>query len=215
MNNGDEFMEPSAGRDPDRVQTDFSLTHLLTAAHEGDTQAFASVYDRTYEELRELASLYMRSVPSTDTLQPTALVNEAYLRICGRADLSPVNTREFFGIVSRAMRDILVEQARKHGAQKRGAGWTRVMLEMDHIENRPASIEVGPIQLSEALEELRRVEPDIEELIRLRFFAGLSLRAAAQLMEVPFSRVRHDWDYARAWLKSRLAADIIEQDRDE
>lgn len=195
-------------------KTHLSLTQLLDAASSGDDRAYSDVYDRAYGELRGLAALYMRSVPDSDTLQPTALVNEAYLRVRGRTDLSPSNSREFFGIVSRAMRDILVEQARKHSAQKRGAGWTRLKVEMDHIENQSCSVDISPILLSQVVEQLRELEPEIEELIRLRFFAGLSLRSIADLIGVPFSKVRHDWDYARALLKSKLVSHVAENPTD-
>lgn len=208
-------METAAGHESTDEFAEFSLTQLLSAAQKGDAHAYASVYDRAYQELHGLASWYMQSVPASDTLQPTALVNEAYLRICERTDLSPSNTREFFGIVSRAMRDILVEQARRHGSQKRGAGWTRLTIEMDSLETKSASVDVSPVQLSDAIEQLSKVEPDIEELIRLRFFAGLSLQAVSQLLEVPVSRVRQDWDYARAWLRSNLTAQLSELESDE
>lgn len=208
------YSEPFVITDSDSQNNQLSLTQLLDAARSGDECAYADVYDRTYEELRGLASLYMRSVPDSDTLQPTALVNEAYLRVSGRTDLSPTNSREFFGIVSRAMRDILVEQARKHSSQKRGAGWTRLKVDVEHLENKDPSVEISPILLSHVLEGIRGLEPEVEELIRLRFFAGLSLRSIAELFEVPFSRVRHDWDYARALLKRHLASHITENPAD-
>lgn len=181
-----------------------ALTQLLNAAYAGDQQAYQTVYDMTYDELRSLATAYMRHVPQTDTLQPTALVNEVYIRIQGRHDLSPANTREFFGIVSRAMKDIIVEQARKHQSQKRGAGWTRIALNVDHLESTPEEIDVSPLELSTLLDQLKSTDPDLDELIRLRFFAGFSLRAIATLWDCPLSQVRQSWDYAKAFLKTRI-----------
>ena len=195
---------------------EFSLTHLLTKAQAGDKQAYSAVYERTYAELRQLAHHYMRTVPGSDTLQPTALVNEAYIRISNRQDLSPTNSREFFGIVSRAMRDIVVEQARKHGAQKRGAGWTKLHLDqLGATDSGGRVLSISPILLSASLEHLRQFDPDLEELVRLRFFGGLSLRAVAQLKECSVSRVRHDWSFAKAWLMRDLSSQIDDNIGDE
>lgn len=180
------------------------LTRLIEAASSGDARAKDQLYERSYEELRGLAGLYMRRVPSTDTLQPTALVNEAYLRVASRENLSPSNSREFFGILSRAMQDIIVEQARKHGAQKRGEGWTRISVPMDDLSQERQELDVSPVALSEALTRLHETDPDLEELVRLRFFGGLGLRAVAQVLGVGLGKVRTDWDFARAWLRKEL-----------
>ena len=180
------------------------LTQLLSAASTGDERAQDALYEQSYAQLRVLAGQYMSRVPLSDTLQPTALVNEAYLRVASRERLSPQNSREFFGILSRAMQDIIVEQARKHGALKRGEGWTRITVSMDELSESSREMDVSPIALSEALARLHITDPDLEELVRLRFFGGLGLRTVAQLWEVSLAKVRQDWDFAKAWLRKEL-----------
>lgn len=188
----------------DLIKGSMELTELLSAANSGDNGARDAVYMRSYAELRSLATAYMNSVPLSDTLQPTALVNEAFARIAARHDLSPANSREFFGVLSRAMRDILVEQARRHGAEKRGGGWTRIAVPVDALPHN-ASRDISPVELARALDKLKDVDPALEELVRFRFFAGLSLRAVAKLSGVSLASVRQDWEFARAWLHKELA----------
>ena len=187
-----------------RTGPKLELTQLISAAGKGDERAQEALYERSYAELRSLAGHYMSRVPLSDTLQPTALVNEAYLRVASREKLSPSNSREFFGVLSRAMQDIIVEQARKHGALKRGDGWTRISISMDNLSEESRELEVSPIALSEALAKLHETDSELEEIVRLRFFGGLGLRAVAQMMDVSLAKVRQDWDFARAWLRREL-----------
>ena len=187
-----------------QVEPSLELTRLIVAAGNGDEHSKEVLYERSYSELRSLAAHYMRRVPMSDTLQPTALVNEAYIRIASKDTLSPSSSREFFGVLSRAMHDIIVEQARKHGTLKRGEGWTRITIQLDALSKENQELDVSPIALSEALVKLYETDAELEELVRLRFFGGLGLRTVAQLWEVSLAKVRQDWDFARAWLRKEL-----------
>lgn len=186
------------------IQCDLSLTELLTAANAGDSTAYATVYGRSYAELQSIARAYMNGVPLSDTLQPTALVNEAFARIAVRDDLSTTNSREFFGVLSRAMRDILVDQARRHESAKRGGDWSRVAIPVDEIPHFQQS-NLDIVLLDKALVLLHKVDAASEEIVRLRFYCGLSLRAIAKLQGVSLATVRQDWDYAKTWLFNELA----------
>lgn len=186
------------------TKNDLSLTELLTAATSGDSSAYDTVYGRSYTELRLIAKAYMRDVPLSDTLQPTALVNEAFARITVREDLNTTNSREFFGVLSRAMRDIIVEQARRHGSAKRGGAWSRVAIPLDELPYFEQS-EMDIIRLDSALARLHKIDEASEEIVRLRFYCGLSLRAIAKLQGISLATVRQNWDYAKTWLYKELA----------
>ena len=155
-----------------------------------------------YEELHRLAQQYFREQPSGHTLQPTALVNEAYLRLAGNAE-SWQNRAHFFGAASQAMRRILVDHARKVASQKRGSGVARVTFNEMNIEGEDPDFDL--LALDQALNALAEHDARLAEMVQLRFFTGLSIEATAKVLDISPATVKRDWTYARAWLLDRMA----------
>lgn len=174
------------------------ITMLLKAAGEGDSQAAAELLPLVNQQLREVAGARMRKIPPGQTLQPTALVHEAYLRVVGDGESDFENRSHFFFAAARAMRDILVEQARRKSRLKRGGDKQR--LSTDNLAVAIDAPAEDMLALHEALVLLEREYPRKHQLIMLRFFAGLTEAAAADIMEVDASTARRDWRFARAWL---------------
>ncbi len=184
---------------------DPQITMLLQAASEGDPQAAADLLPLVYKELRAVAEARMRQTPPGQTLQPTALVHEAYLRVVGDEDSSFENRDHFFFVAARAMRDILVEQARRKSRLKHGGGKKRVSA-----DNLAVAIEAPAtdmLALNEALEQLEHDHPRKHRLVMLRFFAGLTEAESAEIMGVDPSTARRDWRFVRAWLHRALNED--------
>lgn len=184
---------------------DKPVTQLLQAAADGDSQAAAELLPLLYAELRRLAAAWMEKTPPGQTLQPTALVHEAYLRLVGKDALRFENRRHFFFVAARAMRDILIEQARRKASRKHGGDLRRI-----DAANLVLAIEAPAedmLALDEALEELRRADEKKHGLVMLRFFAGLTAPEAAEVMGVSLSTVEREWRYIRARLHRALSAD--------
>lgn len=183
------------------------VTRILQAAADGDVQAAAELLPLVYAELRRLARARMAKTPPGNTLQPTALVHEVYMRLVGKDDPKLGRTRgQFFATAAQAMRDILVEQARRKKRHKRGGGRKRVSL--DRAE--PAEVELQwPVDdilaLDEALQKLERDEPRLVEVVKLRFFAGLTTKETAAALGVSVPTVERDWRFARTLLYTHLA----------
>jgi RNA polymerase sigma factor (TIGR02999 family) len=178
------------------------VTALLRAAQEGDPQAAMRLLPLVYDELRSLARARMAHLPPGQTLQPTALVHEAYLRLLGKADLHIESRRHFFFAAARAMRDILVEQARAKAGPKRGGSRRREALDEGVAICGPPDDEV--LALHEALDELEKQDPLKAQLVNLRFFAGMSMEEAAQVLGQSERTLHRHWRFVKAWLKSRL-----------
>ena len=155
-----------------------------------------------YEELRRLAAHRLGRIPPGQTIQPTALVHEAYMRLVGDGDAGWDGRGHFFGAAARAMRDILVERARSKGRIKRGGDRSRQELcdSLVGVEGEVFEVE----ELSEALEELATEEPRAAEVVLLRFFGGLDIEQSACAMGVSVATANRDWRYAKAWLLSHL-----------
>jgi RNA polymerase sigma factor (TIGR02999 family) len=184
-----------------RMATD--VTQLLDALRQGDAQAAEHLLPLVYAELRRLAAARMAQENPGQTLQATALVHEAYLRLVGDNGGPQWNGRaHFFGAAAEAMRRILVETARSKGRDKRGGQWQR--LELDQAEPAQGSPTVDLLDLNEALDELARIEPSKAELVKLRYFAGFTLDEAADLLGISGATADRYWKYARAWLAARL-----------
>lgn len=181
------------------------LTTLLRAAHEGSERAADDLYRLVYDELRAIARRQAARGPETESLRPTALVHEAYLRLADKDGLQISNSRHFFFALSRAMRDIVVEHARRRKALRRGGAWTRVPLSEEDGASRDVTLDA--LDLHNALEALARVDPDAERVVELRCFAGLSLRKAAEVLGTTLAVVRRDWAYGVAWLHEQMVAD--------
>ena len=179
------------------------VTRLLEAAAAGDRRAAADLLPLVYEELHQLAAARLATEKAGHTLQPTALVHEAYLRLVGGAQPQDWNGRgHFFAAAAEAMRRILVESARKKGRHKHGGGRRRLTLDnLDVVA--PAADDDLPA-VSAALDQLAAVNPRAAELVKLRFFAGLSGREAAGVLSISPRKADQVWAYARAWLLDRL-----------
>ncbi len=182
------------------------LTHLLSAIEQGDPHAAGQLLLLVYEELRKVAAEKMANERPGQTLQATALVHEAYLRLVDVKEAQHWNSRaHFFAAAAEAMRRILIDRARHKQSRKAGGGRRR--LELDDIE--PALEENGDrlLALDEALRQLEVEDPRKAELVKLRFFAGLTLEHAAAALGVSTSTAEKDWAYARSWL--RVAVDRL------
>lgn len=172
------------------------VTRLIAAAGGGDRAAFDRLYAAVYAELRRMAAGRMRQERRAVTLQPTALVNEAWLRLAGAAD-GFGNRAQFFFAAGESMRRILVEYARRRLAAKRGGGLEAVTLSGLELA---ANGEADVLEVDEALQRLERERPRLAQLVTLRFFAGLSIEDAAAAMGISPATAKRDWSFARAWL---------------
>ncbi|MFO0808942.1 MAG: ECF-type sigma factor [Gemmataceae bacterium] len=175
------------------------MTRLLEAAALGDRQAAAELLPLVYDELRKLAYARMASERPDHTLNATALVHEAYLRLVG--DQQFEGRGHFFAAAAEAMRRILVENARRKSAEKRGGGRVQVNL-ADHQPATRANSDI--LAVDEVLEQLAAEEPQVAELVKLHFFAGLTLDDAATALGVAPRTAYRNWQFARAWLFRRL-----------
>lgn len=176
------------------------VTRILSAIEQGDPHAAEQLLPLVYDELRRLAAAQMAREKPGQTLDATALVHEAYLRLVGDQHFD--NRRHFFAAAAEGMRRLLVENARRKNRQKRGGGRQRLDLE-DLAVAAPESDE-RLLALDEALKRLAAVEPQKAELVKLRSFAGLSLDAAADLLGISPSTADRWWAYARAWLRVEI-----------
>ncbi|MHC4991505.1 MAG: ECF-type sigma factor [Planctomycetota bacterium] len=175
------------------------VTELLSSVAADEPGAAERLFPLVYEELRRLAGARMARERSDHTLQPTALVNEAYIRLIGEGDPGFSERRHFFAAASEAMRRILIEHARAHGRVKRGGARRRQELR-DHdaaVTHEPGNL----LALDEALRELEREDPRMAEIVKLRFFVGLSAAQAAEALGVTRRTVLREWATARAWLR--------------
>jgi RNA polymerase sigma factor (TIGR02999 family) len=175
------------------------VTGLLTAAAD-DPAAAARLYEIVYAELRSLAATALRREFHAHTLQPTALVSEAYLRLAPSDGWE--NRAHFFGAAAQAMRRVLVDYARHRNAAKRGDGAVRVTL--TGLDLPAATQDVDVEALDDALRELRGEEPRAEQVVTLRYFAGLSVDETAEALAISPATVKRDWEFARSWLYARL-----------
>ncbi len=178
---------------------------MLEAVEQGDPKAAEELLPLVYEELRKLAAHKMASQPPGQTLQPTALVHEAWLRLVGKHEARFADRTHFFAAAARAMRCILIANARRKHSQKHGGGWERVAIEpMQLAEPLPSE---DLLALDEALTELARLDPPAAELVQLRFFAGLTQQQAAEVLGLAPRTADRTWAHARAWLFQRIAPD--------
>ena len=159
-----------------------------------------------YDDLRRLALAQMRHQPADHTLQATALVNEAYLKLVKRTDLDVSEPRALLVLVSQAMRQVLVDHARAKQASKRGGGWNRITLsDATPLSNDLKEVDI--LALEEALTELAALSPENAQLVELRFFGGLNEERAAEVLGVSRRQASRQWRTVRAWLSSKLRED--------
>ena len=183
---------------------DHSITQLLAKWGSGDKAALDELIPLVYDELRKLAASYLRRKPGTHTLQATALVHEAYVRLAGQDGVSMQHRAQFFGLAAKVMRDILVDHARRRLATKRGG--QQLLLSLSQAERFSHKPEVELVALDDALKELATTNPQHSRVIELRFFGGLTIEETAQVMTLSHATTERYWSFARAWLRRELAA---------
>jgi RNA polymerase sigma factor (TIGR02999 family) len=181
------------------------VTQILTAIERGDAQASEDLLPLVYDELRRLAELRLAQEPSGQTLQPTALVHEAYLQLVGDGQTPRQweSLGHFFGAAADAMRRILIDNARRKKSLKRGGHRRRLDLELGELAGTTAADEL--LALDEALQQLAEVDARAARLVSLRYYAGLTLEEAARALEISPTTAKRDWAYARGWLNLKLA----------
>ena len=180
------------------------LSHLLQRWSDGDSEALDQLMPLVYGELRRMARRYMGQQPAGHTLQTTALIHEAYLRLVGQEEKRWENRAHFFGVAAQAMRHILMDYARTQNRAKRGGGALQVSLDeaLTFCTERSAEL----VALDDALTELAKLDERQSRVVELRFFGGLSIEETAEVLNVSAGTVRRDWSLARAWLHRELAA---------
>ena len=187
---------------PEQTPDQRALVDLITRATQAGGSSTEELSDILYKELRRLARAYMHRERREHTLQPTALANEAYLRLIGGADLNWQGRAHFLAIAARTMRIILVDHARKRGAQKRGGDRERVPLQ--EAIDALGTPDLDVLDVEEALTELRELDARKVEVVEMRFFGGMTAKDIATVLGISPATVQDDWYAARAWLRARL-----------
>jgi RNA polymerase sigma-70 factor (ECF subfamily) len=184
------------------VDGPIDVATLLGELDVGNDKAVAELVVSLYSELRRLASRYLQRERREHTLQTTALVHEAYLRLAGQREVHWKNREQFLGVAAQLMRRILVDYSRGHDAQKRGKGFEKVFLEEAAGVSKEKPTDV--VALDEALNRLAEFDPQQAQLVELRFFGGLSIEEAAGVLGVSRTTVKRNWNLAKAWLAREL-----------
>ena len=185
------------GRSPSRV------TQLLLDWSDGDARARAEVLPLVYDELRRLAALYLLRERHDHTLQPTALVHEAYLRLVDQRQVNWRNRAQFVGLAAVMMRRILVNYARDRAAGKRGGDLQKVPLSDADEPGTPQDVDV--IVLHDALDQLSAIDPRKSRIVELKFFGGLTTNEIAEVLQLSPATIERDWSFARAWLYDAIS----------
>lgn len=185
------------------MQPTSEITDLLRAWNEGASDALDRLLPMIYQTLHKIAVNHMRRERTNHTLQPTELVSEAFLRLSRGVDVEWKNRAHFYGVASRAMRQILVEHARSHNRDKRGAGVTHVTL--SQALNRPNENETLELtHLDDALKSLERFAPRQCRIVEMKFFGGLNVEEISAVLEISPATVKREWSVARKWLYREL-----------
>lgn len=179
------------------------MTLLLTAWRNGDTSAADQLMPLIYDELHRSAARAMRGESTGHTLQPTALVNEAYLRLVDQSRAVWQNRAQFFGVAAQVMRRVLVDHARARLSEKRGGGARAITLDDLRDASLPP-IDVDILDLNEALEKLAALDPVQARVVELRYFTGLNIDETAEALGISPATVKREWTVARAWLRREL-----------
>lgn len=187
---------------PGNDQAPHDVTQILKDWSEGGENVSARLMPLVYEELRRLAREYLRRERGDHTLQPTALVHEAYLRMVDEKSLSWKDRAHFYGIAARLMRQILVDHARAHNAAKRGG--LEQKFSLDEAHHLPAPGATDLVALDGALESFAKTYPRKSEVVELKFFGGLDTNEIAEVLQVSQKTVLRDWSFAKLWLCREL-----------
>jgi RNA polymerase sigma factor (TIGR02999 family) len=179
------------------------VTMLLNAWSDGNQDALDELMPRVYQELRKLARSYLRAERPNHTLQPTALVNEAYLRLVDQKNVRWQNRRHFYGIAAQLMRRILVDHARKRQSEKRGGG--EALIPFEEAKGVPVKAR-ELVALDDALKDFATIDPRSAKIVELRQFGGLSIDETANVLEISPATVKRDWTLAKAWLRRATLA---------
>ena len=179
------------------------ITQLLKQWSDGDAAALNRLMPLVYNELRQLARYHLQQQGPNRTLQPTALVNEAYLRLAKQSQVEFENRAQFFGLAAKLIRELLVDDTRRRQAEKRGGEGLRVSLADAEAVSAPADFDL--LALDEALHRLTQNKPQHGRIVELRFFGGLTIAETAALLGISHATVERDWNFARAWLYGELA----------
>lgn len=210
MTESDRNVDPVPESTPQSRPDPQHVTQLLQSIERGEGAATDELLVAVYDELRALARSRLRQEPAGHTLQPTALVHEAYLRLVGSREdgQGPAwdHRGHFFGAAAIAMRRILVERARRYQRQKHGGGRQRVELEDAPVAEVEASVDL--VALDEALVRLAEHDPRMAQVVDLRFFAGLDGAETARILGVSERTVKREWSFARAWLHRAMDGDL-------
>ena len=182
------------------------VTALLGEWSRGDRAALNQLLPLVYAELRRVAARQLRSERADHTLQPTALVHEAYMRLVDQRQVDWQNRAHFFGVAAQVMRRILVDHARRHAAGKRGDGVRCVSI--DEARDASAPNEMPILALDHALDRLETVDAELARIVELRAFGGLTIEEAAHVLSVSPSTAKRDWRTAKAWLNRELGSDL-------
>lgn len=200
----------STGRDVPRFGAEYlvseqrtdNVTELLIEVSKGDREAVDLLLPVIYDELRKLAANYLRRERPDHTLQPTALVHEAYIRLVDQTRANWQNRAHFFGVAAQIMRRLLVDHARKHNAEKRGQDFQKLSLDenIDRVVDRSAEL----IALDDALKGLAELDEQKARMVELRYFGGLSIEETADVLGVSPVTIKRHWRFAKAWLYGQM-----------
>ena len=179
------------------------VTSLLEKFEPGDRPAFEQLFADVYAELRALAARHLEPERKNHTLQPTALVHEAYFKLVDQTRVDWRGKTHFLAIAAQAMRRILVDHARRRGAAKRGGNWHRIALDDNRVIESNCDEDV--LALEDALTKLKKLDPRQAQMIELRFFGGLSIAEVAKVMGISRRSVEREWTMVRAWLRQELS----------
>jgi RNA polymerase sigma factor (TIGR02999 family) len=189
------------------------IERLLIEVRDGHEGADTRLFEAVYAEMRRIAGSCFRGVRSDHTLTPTAVVHEAWMRLSGGASPNWSDRRHFYASAAQAMRHVLIDHARSRGAAKRGGGRYRVPIDADDLAATADSSQI--IALEDAVNRLEQWNGELGEIVRLRFYAGLTTEQAADVMGLTLRTFKRRWSLARGWLEQDLRGDLEEPDDDE
>jgi RNA polymerase sigma factor (TIGR02999 family) len=188
------------------IRTSGGITQLLERWSNGDEKARDELMPLVYDELHRLAVTYLRHERREHTLQPTALVNELFLKFSEQHSMSWQNRAQFFGVAAQFMRRILVDYARAHYASKRGGD--RYCVSLKNVAAFGAQPDADLLALHAVLNELEKLDPDQARIVELKFFGGLTIKEISEVMQISHATVEREWKVARAYLKNRLSRTV-------